>query len=84
MYYVYILRNIQSEKIYIGQTRDLENRIRQHNERGFYKASYTKINKGVWILVYKEVLGTRLEALKREKQLKSFRGREFIKNQLAR
>jgi predicted GIY-YIG superfamily endonuclease len=33
----------------------------------------------VWILIYKEEFSTRQEALVREKQLKSYRGREFVK-----
>ena len=32
------------------------------------------------LFIYKEEVNDRREALKREKQLKSFKGREFIKN----
>lgn len=82
MYYVYVLVNKQSGKIYIGQTDDLEKRVRQHNERSFRKSSYTKTNKGEWVLAYKEELGSRKESMVREKQLKSFRGREYIRSQI--
>ena len=44
------------------------------------KKSFTSKNDGLWVLVYKEEFKTRSEAVKREKQLKSSRGREFIKN----
>ena len=78
MYYVYAVYNRENQKIYIGQTKDLEGRIRLHNNKEFAR-SYTSRFSGIWELIYKEELGTRKESLEREKQLKSFRGREFIK-----
>ena len=79
MYYVYAIKN-NEDKIYIGQTFNLEERLKRHN--GILKnkkSSYTHKNKGVWILVYKEEFLTRKEAIAREKYLKSYRGREFLK-----
>lgn len=80
MYFLYVLKNKTSGKIYIGQTENLEKRLNQHNNRGFHKNSYTKINKGLWEIVYKETYKTRQEVYKREKELKSSRGRNFIHN----
>jgi len=75
--YVYALYNSKSSKIYIGQTANLEQRVVEHNQkRGNH---YTTRFQGEWELIYQESVSTRSEALKREKQLKSFRGREFIK-----
>jgi len=69
-------------KIYIGQTADIDSRLQRHN--GLLKnkgKSYThKNNKDEWKLIYKEDFNTRQEAMKRERELKSFRGREFIRN----
>lgn len=80
MFIVYAIFSELSEKIYIGQTIDIEVRLRQHNDMGNnHVGKYTKQNKGPWKLIYTESHNTRSEALKREKQLKSFRGREFIK-----
>ncbi len=79
MFYVYAVYNKKHSKIYIGQTDNLEIRIKLHNSKEF-KKSYTARFDGEWELVYKEIVDTRLDALKREKQLKSYRGREFIKN----
>ena len=79
MFYVYAVYNQKHDKIYIGQTDDLEQRIRLHNSKQF-KSSYTARFDGKWALVYQEELETRRESLKREKQLKSYRGRQFIKN----
>lgn len=79
MYTVYVIHNGISDKIYIGQTADIEERLRQHNDKTFDKRSFTKLNAGLWKLVYSEKFETRTEALKREKELKSSRGRDFIR-----
>ncbi len=78
--YVYVLYNRQSKKIYVGQTSDLNRRIKEHNLK--LGNHFTAKFEGEWELIYKESVVTRSEALKREKQLKSFRGREFIKKHL--
>ena len=79
MYYVYAVYNAQNKKYYIGQTRNLDIRINLHNNRTF-KGCYTSRFSGDWKLFYKEEFNSRIEALTREKQLKSYRGREFLKN----
>lgn len=81
MFSVYAIVN-KNNKIYIGQTIDLSKRLKQHNAIGKdHLGSYTR-HKGPWKLIYSEECSTRQGALQREKQLKSFRGREFIKNLL--
>ena len=80
-FFAYAIYNKEKDKIYIGHTCDLENRIDRHNGILRNKSkSFTSKNKGEWVLIYKEELKTREEAVEREKQLKSFRGREFIRN----
>jgi putative endonuclease len=81
MYFVYSIYNRKNNKIYIGQTDNLEERLRLHNNKTF-KNSYTSRFDGGWSLIYKEEANNRLEALKREKQLKSFKGREFVKKHI--
>ena len=83
MYFVYAIYNKDRGKVYVGQTQDLEERLRLHNSKEF-KHSYTARLGGSWILIYKEELPTREAALKREKQLKSYRGREFVKTHIPR
>jgi len=78
MYFVYAIYNAKHNKIYIGQTENLEQRIGSHNDKTF-KNSFTSRFDGDWVLIYEEPLKNRPAALNREKQLKSFRGREFIK-----
>jgi putative endonuclease len=76
MYYVYALYSNKFNKIYIGQTCDLENRLSEHNSGlSFYTKQFIP-----WEIIYTEEYQTRGEAMKREKQLKSQKGREFIWN----
>lgn len=45
---------------------------------------YTSRYDGVWEVIYTESLEDISSVLKREKQLKSYRGREFIKTHIPR
>lgn len=83
MFTVYLIRN-ENNKTYIGQTGDLENRVKRHNGLLRTKAkSYTNINKGNWKIVFKEEYDTRQEAIEREKYLKSHHGRDWLKAKLS-
>jgi putative endonuclease len=85
MYTIYALWNEANNKIYIGQTNNIEIRLQQHQKK-FKKGSYTASVNGDWKLVYQEEKESRIDALARERQLKSCKGRQFvrdlIKNQL--
>ena len=78
MYFVYCIYNNKNNKIYIGQTKNLEDRLEMHNSKKL--KGFTSRFDGEWILIYSEEVESRKVALEREKQLKSFRGREFVKN----
>jgi putative endonuclease len=81
MYWTYVLYNQLRNKIYIGQSQNLNIRLKRHNGELPNKiSSYTHINNGKWEILYKEIYNTRLEAVTREKQLKTQKGREFIWN----
>ncbi len=82
MYFVYAIHNHKNNKIYIGQTKDLATRLKLHEEKLF--KGFTARFDGEWKLIYKEQVSDRKEALKRERQLKSYRGREFIKTYIPR
>ena len=75
MFTVYVLYSPSFNKIYIGYTSDIENRIVSHNELGTngYTLKYRP-----WVIAYTEEIPTKAEAIKREKQLKSSQGRKFI------
>ena len=78
-FWVYILQNKITGKLYKGQTSDLRSRLKRHN--AFEKGSkrYTHKQKGSWRLIYSEKYATCSEAMKKEKFLKSGQGREWIK-----
>ncbi len=78
MFYVYAIYNRKQNKIYIGQTENLEERLRAHNDHRFL-SSYTSRFDGEWELIYKAELLTRNEVLVREKQLKSYQGRLYVR-----
>ncbi len=75
MYKVYVLYSGKYNKIYIGYTGNLEERLLSHNELG--KKGWT-IKFRPWLLVHKEEFKTKTEALQREKELKTASGRRFI------
>lgn len=84
MYHVYVIRN-PFDKIYIGQTNNLDLRLQRHNGLLPSKStSYTKINHGPWQLAYSEKFETRKEAMDREKYLKSHVGRDWLNHILGR
>ncbi|HNP16886.1 MAG TPA: GIY-YIG nuclease family protein [Fulvivirga sp.] len=77
MFTVYALYSQKFNKIYIGYTSDIKSRLESHNV--YAKKGYT-LKYRPWKLVYSEEYSTKKEALVREKQLKSAKGREFIWN----
>lgn len=81
MYFVYVLYNKAKKKLYIGQTKYLEERLNLHKDKRF-KNSFTARFSGEWSLIYKEEVENRKEALIRERQLKSYRGRESLKKHI--
>ena len=84
MFVIYAIYNPKG-KIYIGQTKDLEKRLLRHNNQLPHKStSYTAKNPGPWTLFYSEKCDNKIETNKREKGLKSSRGRSFLKSILPR
>ncbi len=81
MFWVYALYNKKHNRIYIGQTRDLNERLKLHRS-GIFSSSFTKRFDGEWSLIFTEKCKNRKEALLREKQLKSYQGRQFVKKQI--
>ncbi|MCG9879957.1 MAG: GIY-YIG nuclease family protein [Bacteroidia bacterium] len=76
MYTVYVLYSEPHNQIYIGYTSNLIQRIWNHNFGS--TESHTKKFRP-WKVIYTDFLQTKSEALIREKQLKSFQGRKFIR-----
>lgn len=69
-YYVYILRST-SNQLYIGQTNNLSIREKEQLKKSSKAAKFIKDGKE-FRLVYQEKYLTRLETMRREKQLKGW------------
>ena len=78
MYCVYALKSEKDNRIYVGITNNLEQRIKEHN------IGKTKSTKGYkpWKLLHFKEAETRLEARELEKQWKSGSGKEFLKKMI--
>ncbi len=79
MFTVYILKNLQSRRYYVGHTGDLQDRIKRHNA-GRNRSTRSS---GKWVLVRREEYFTKQEAWIREMQIKSNKGGEAFKKLLA-
>ncbi len=77
MHYVYILKSVKfPEKIYVGYTNDLNNRLSVHNEgKSIYTSKYKP-----WELHGYMVFKDKEKAIKFEQYLKSGSGKAFAKN----
>ncbi len=76
MFTVYVLFSPSHDKIYIGYTSDLEARLYAHNNS---QKGWT-VRYRPWTVIHHETFHTKSEAMKREKQLKSAQGRQFIRS----
>ena len=70
MYFVYVIRSVGSGRYYVGYTNNLARRLDQHN------ANKTKslVNKGPFEFVYTENYLSLADAVRRESQVKSYKG----------
>ena len=78
MYWVYALYGRKLDRLYLGQTQDLEKRLAEHRQGASF---YTRRSED-WELIYREELPCRGQAMMRERELKSNRGRRFLREKL--
>ena len=79
-FYIYVLQSQSDQKLYVGLTDNVHERLRRHNEG---RVSSTK-TRTPFLLVYHETFIDRNAARRREKFLKSGNGRAVLKKILAR
>ena len=77
-YYVYVLQSESNKNFYTGYTNNIRVRIKEHNSG---KVLSTK-NRLPMNLIYWEGCLNQIDALSREKYLKTAWGKRFIKNRL--
>ena len=80
MYYVYILKSLKDNSLYIGYTSDLKKRFTDHNNGKSLATKYRKPYK----LVFYEAFTDKIDAKHREIYLKSGGGFRSIKKILKR
>jgi putative endonuclease len=68
-HFVYILKSISSDKHYFGETKDLIDRLKRHNQN---RSKATK-KRGPWKLVTSIQVNTKSEACKLERKLKNMK-----------
>jgi len=81
MFQVYALYSSKFNEIYIGYSTNAENRLASHNHER--NKGYTKRYQP-WEMVFKEEFKTRSEAMKREKELKTAMGRDYVWKEVKR
>ena len=69
-YYVYVLRSVSSGRYYVGSTRDVQRRLQDHNR----SKNKSVRGRGPFEIVFVEEYVSRLDAHRRELQIKRFKG----------
>ena len=69
--FFYIIYNERHDRYYIGQTNNLDSRVKRHNS-GQVRSTKAYLP---WVLVYKEIFESRSLAVRREKYLKSLKSK---------
>lgn len=77
--YVYILQSENTDSYYVGATKDVQNRLREHNAG---ETSSTK-NKGPWLIRFTQEYATLQEAKKIESRIKHLKRRDIIEQIIA-
>ena len=80
MFWVYVLEN-PAGKFYIGQTANLDQRLKDHNRTDSFDGHYTRKN-GPWKLVWYEAHESRSSAILRERQIKRMKSAKWIRDHL--
>jgi len=77
-YYVYVLKSDKDKKFYTGYTKDLKLRFKMHENK---QVKSTK-ERRKFKLIYYEACLNQQDATHREKYLKTYLGKMFLRNRL--
>ncbi len=78
MYHVYLIEGTSKGTWYIGFTTDLQRRLAEHNNH----KNISTVHETAWKLIYCETYCNKMDALGREKFLKSGSGWRLLKKQM--
>jgi putative endonuclease len=74
MFTTYILQSIKFDKIYIGQTSNIEKRLERHNKK---RVRSTKAY-APYKVIFSRNFSSRSESMRFEKKLKSYKSKDYI------
>lgn len=80
MYYTYVLQSKKDGRFYTGYTKDLRKRFREHNANQVFSTK----GRSPFEVIYYEACFNEIDARAREKQLKSGKGKRYLKQRLKR
>ena len=79
MFYVYVLKSLKDNKLYIGYTNDLKRRFKEHNDG----ENVSTKSRRPFVLIYYEAYLSQKDAREREKKLKHFQNSyKFLKDRI--
>ena len=78
MFYTYILFSQKDKKLYTGYTKNLKLRFEEHTNGSVESTKYRR----PLDLIYYEACKKQDDAIRREKVLKSYRGKMFLRRRL--
>ena len=78
MYYTYVLQSLKDNGFYTGFNKDLKLRFEQHN-KGNVEST---VDRRPLRLIYYESCIDQNDAIRREKYLKTYQGKMFLRNRL--
>jgi putative endonuclease len=78
MYFTYVLLSLKDNRFYTGFTNNLKQRFEQHN-KGLVKSNEDR--RPIELIYYEACLDQR-DAIKREKYLKTYQGKIFLRKRL--
>lgn len=80
MYYVYILKSLNKDSYYVGHTKNIYQRLLRHN---IGEMKSTKTNAPYKVIHFEE-FETRSKAMRREQQIKSYKGGDAFRKLIVR
>jgi putative endonuclease len=78
VYYVYVLKSNRDGKLYTGSTGSFRRRLTEHNDGNVQSTRH----RAPFELVYYEASRCKIDALHRERYLKTSYGKRYLKNRL--
>jgi putative endonuclease len=80
MFYVYILKSVKNGSYYVGTTRNISNRLKEHNSGETKSTRYL----APYEVIYSEPYGSLCDARRRERYIKSRKSKKYIEKLISR